>query len=52
MQAARDDLIADRVGRITESLARNRRLVVPSSSMQEVDAIDADTNFGMAAEVN
>jgi hypothetical protein len=52
IQATLDDLLADRLRRPTQALARNRRLVVASASAQEVDTVDADTNLGMGAKVN
>src|SRR5579863_7454009 len=52
MPASRHDFAADRVCRTAQPLTHHRGLPVPRPPPQEMDAVDADPDFGMAAEVD
>src|SRR5262249_17826956 len=52
MPAACHDLAVDRLGGTAQPLAHYRGLPVPRPPPQEMDAVDADPDFGMVAEVD
>jgi hypothetical protein len=52
MPAARHNFAADRLGGTAQPLADHCGLLVSRPSPQEMDAVDADTNLGMVAEVD
>src|SRR5207237_1339036 len=52
MPASRHDLAADRLGGTAQRLAHHRGLLVPGPAPQKMDTADADTDFGMVAQVD
>jgi hypothetical protein len=52
MPASRYDFTADRLSGAAQPLAHHCGLMVPRPPPQKMDTVDADTYFGMAAEVD
>jgi hypothetical protein len=52
MPASRHDVPADRLGGTAQRLTQRRGSLVPGPAPQKMDTADADTDFGMVAEVD
>jgi len=52
MPAPRHDFTADRLSSTAQPLAQDRCLMIPRPPPQKMNTVDADTYFGMVAEVD